>query len=923
MATTITRDVIESYLRCPYKGHLKTVGEQGTRSEYELLLAASREEAKRRACDIILARQAEGEVERNILLSPAALKRGAAFILNARLEDGDIALDFDGLKRLPGRSMLGNFHYAPVLFSPGRQGRKPQRAMLDVYGLLLAHLQGRRPSHGIVWEGKQCRRTRVRLTPNPRAAEHLLEELRKLRAADAPPRLVLNKHCRECEFRQRCRAAPVEKDNLSLLAGLSPKEVEEQGRKGIFTVTQFSYTFRPGRMKRVVEAGGRRHDPALQALAIRERTVYVTRRQPVPDAKVKVYLDVEGLPDPDHYYLIGLLVAEGDTCRRLSFWADRPAEEPAIWAAFLEALAGAGQDVALYHYGSYDACFLRRMAKRHGGDPGLLARIEARRVNVLSLTHGRVFFPVHENDLKSVAGYLGFHWSDPEPSGLQAIAWRLAWEATGDESLKRRLLDYNQDDCSALQRVVEVVRALGGDGSPGGAGAPTRVASVDDIKVPRTHKFCDPDYVLPAFNRITKCSYFDYQRDRVLFRTSPAVKKANRRKERRCRRAYKVNQVVEYGGPDRCPHCGSVLFGVRGHHSRLVVDLKPIGGGLKRWVTRHNAAGYCCRRCGGTWVPDGYHARLPIKCGRPPMFGRTLCGWAAYATVVLRQTTETTAEALTDLFGVVISRGEVSKLRSQAADFFRGTYDSLRAALRCGRLVHVDETWAKVKRANKRGYVWVFASPDTAVYVYSPTREGDTVRETLEGFKGVLVSDFYAVYDALDCPQQKCLVHLARDLNDDLVKRPFDEELKEQAGRFAALVQPIVEAIDRYGLKRRHLHKHKHDVERFFAVESAACYASESARHYRQRFLKYRGKLFTFLDHDGVPWNNNNAENAVKRFVSRRKVLGGTGAFTEAGFRDYLLLLSIYQTLRYRGASFWQFLVSGETDIDAFTASRR
>jgi hypothetical protein len=31
-------------------------------------------------------------------------------------------------------------------------------------------------------------------------------------------------------------------------------------------------------------------------------------------------------------------------------------------------------------------------------------------------------------------------------------------------------------------------------------------------------------------------------------------------------------------------------------------------------------------------------------------------------------------------------------------------------------------------------------------------------------------------------------------------------------------------------------------------------------------------------------------------------------------------LLSISQTLRYRKSSFWKFLLSGETDIAAFTA---
>ncbi len=67
----------------------------------------------------------------------------------------------------------------------------------------------------------------------------------------------------------------------------------------------------------------------------RERTTYVTQRQAVADAKVQFYLDVEGLPDPDRYYLIGLLVVEGESSRRHSFWADRPADEAAIWESFL------------------------------------------------------------------------------------------------------------------------------------------------------------------------------------------------------------------------------------------------------------------------------------------------------------------------------------------------------------------------------------------------------------------------------------------------------------------------------------------------------------------------------------------------------------------------------------------------------------
>ena len=72
---------------------------------------------------------------------------------------------------------------------------------------------------------------------------------------------------------------------------------------------------------------------------------------------------------------------------------------------------------------------------------------------------------------------------------------------------------------------------------------------------------------------------------------------------------------------------------------------------------------------------------------------------------------------------------------------------------------------------------------------------------------------------------------------------------------------------------------------------------------------------------DQIPWNNNNGENAIKRFAALRKILGT--AFSEDGIKGYMVLLSIAQTLRYRGGSFWRFLLSRETDLDAFTARKR
>ena len=49
MATKITRDVLESYLHCKTKAHLKLAGQQGSVSDYEALLVANRQEVRRQA----------------------------------------------------------------------------------------------------------------------------------------------------------------------------------------------------------------------------------------------------------------------------------------------------------------------------------------------------------------------------------------------------------------------------------------------------------------------------------------------------------------------------------------------------------------------------------------------------------------------------------------------------------------------------------------------------------------------------------------------------------------------------------------------------------------------------------------------------------------------------------------------------------
>lgn len=157
-------------------------------------------------------------------------------------------------------------------------------------------------------------------------------------------------------------------------------------------------------------------------------------------------------------------------------------------------------------------------------------------------------------------------------------------------------------------------------------------------------------------------------------------------------------------------------------------------------------------------------------------------------------------------------------------------------------------------------------------------------------------------------------------LNEELLKRPYDDGLKRLVADFAGLVKPIVETVEQRGLKKYFLRKHRVSVNRFYKRLAGGFGAGDAARKVVERLQRNRNRMFTFLDFDDVPWNNNNAEHAVKAFASLRRVIEGKA--TEKGLRDYLILLSICETCKYKCVDFLDFLRSGSTNIDEFAISQ-
>jgi predicted RecB family nuclease len=795
--------------------------------------------------------------------------------------------------------------YHPIIYLPHQKTTKHDKLLLAFFGLALSFEQKVEPTIGKLIIGDKLSSSSVKLPLLIKAAGKLEKEIARMMETKTVPPLRLNDHCKKCEFHAGCLTVAKERDDLSLLKGLSGKEIDSLNKRGIFTVTQYSYTFRPRRAKKMMIRKTVKHHHSLNALAIRTQTVYVAGKLELPTAPTRVYLDVEGIPEMSFYYLIGLIIDDGKNVTAHSFWANDKSEEGLIWKSFLEIMEHI-TDYALFHYGSYETKFIKQMGSEYGGKQELINTIRSRCFNVLSAIYGCIYFPSYSNDLKSIASFLGFKWSEIDASGLQSIQWRAQWDETRSEVLKQKLTTYNREDCSALQTVLNACEKIGNDPLSTLTSCPTKLA--DETKADKPLGiFKRNNFVFPELDRINSCAYFDYQQSRVYIRTNSEIKKRLRKANRKTRLTYKANCIVDISAVLCCPCCGEKKPRKYGNYSKLVYDLKLFDGGIKRWIVQYDYKRYSCKACRKTFSPD-------TESVAPHKYGRSLVAWTVNQNIARLQPYRVIADELREIFGYHFRDTLPFLFKQQMARECNRAYADLMHNVCTGSYLHVDET--DVNIMGLRGYVWVFANVESALYLFKPTREGAFLKELLGRFEGVLISDFYAAYDSLQCQQQKCLIHLIRDINECILKNPFDNELKDIGETFTRILVPIIESVDKYGLKRMHLHKYRHMVDRFLLMVDGGTYSSELAMNFQRRIMKYRDKLFTFMDYDGVPWNNNNAEHAIKQFVQLRRVIGGSS--TEKGIREYLILLSICETLRLRNASFLRFLISGATAIDEF-----
>ena len=657
-SAVVTNDNFVSFLHCKRKAFLLAAGTPGRPPDIEAVMIDLGHTYRRQALEAFLAPYREHDVLHDPPCLEVALKCLPQVIVNATASGDVLSSVIQAAELMKTTGPNGASVYAPVLFMLNETVSHADKLLLAFNALALSSVQGVLPPIGKIVHGNSYRVLKCKIEPLVGEVRKLVVQIQAAQAEGAAPRVTLNRHCNICQFRADCQRLAEEADDLSLLRGMSAQEVEKQRSRGVMTVTQFAYTYRPGSRGKRKTGKARKHDHALQAVAIRDKKVYVLDSPTVPRSRVALYLDMEGVPDRSFDYLIGLVAVVDDCTTTHCFWADDRTQEKEIWGACRRVI-NSFEDYTLYHYGQYEQRYLDRM-RRLTDEEGAatIDRIRARSCNMLAAIYSHIYFPTRYNGLKDVATFLGATWAAANASGIQSLAWRLAWETTGDETLKQQLIRYNLEDCLALRRVTEFVLTVCEGAARQKDDIGPIIASATDLQSVGGSHFGKIKFFCPELDHINKCAYSDYQREKVYVRTSPAVRKSLRRKQRVKGKSPKVNQEMMLPSPEVCPKCGGMDLKLhyKKNARKVVTDLKFTASGVKRWCVCYRSRHSKCLQCGQTFAAEGYRS-LGLS-----HFGSNLSKWVAYQHVALRQSGRDIALNLNDLFGYSFERGILSHI---------------------------------------------------------------------------------------------------------------------------------------------------------------------------------------------------------------------------------------------------------------------
>ncbi|OGW18274.1 MAG: hypothetical protein A3G93_06285 [Nitrospinae bacterium RIFCSPLOWO2_12_FULL_45_22] len=383
----------------------------------------------------------------------ALMQQGVDWIAHGVLFTNNFLGIPDLLEKVPGNSLFGTYHYRPVEIKSGRTRRKIYLLQTIFYVHILEIIQGRLPDHmGLILSDRRQRLIPVR--ENYPYFQQVLQEIEAIfQGQEVSP--FISSACQNCPWERTCVAEAWEREDISLIPGLSRQAKERLKNQGIIRISQLAHL--STRALRWFQQGSRGLSKRikLQAQALASSQTIQMKRFFLPEKKVEIFLDIESEYQRGIIYLIGVLVCQDGQEEYRCFVAKDPIEECRIWQEFLAFMAQWEDDFIVYHYHTYEPMVLKKLQVKYGGEEDLLQHILGNMADIHKFIKDHLVIPTRSYSLKEIAKWLGFSWSNHKANAHQSMLWYSLWLETAQQQYLDWAIEYNRDDCLATKVVKE------------------------------------------------------------------------------------------------------------------------------------------------------------------------------------------------------------------------------------------------------------------------------------------------------------------------------------------------------------------------------------------------------------------------------------------------------------------------------------
>lgn len=237
--------------------------------------------------------------------------------------------------------------------------------------------------------------------------------------------------------------------------------------------------------------------------------------------------------------------------------------------------------------------------------------------------------------------------------------------------------------------------------------------------------------------------------------------------------------------------------------------------------------------------------------------------------------------------GVTLSRATLANwIIRPSHEWLEPVYNTMKEHLITEPLIHADETVLQVlkepsRKATTESRMWVYTSgrspTPVVLFEYQPTRSGQHARRFLEGFSGYLQTDGYSGYNVVpDVIHCGCWAHLQRKFEEAIPSGADAKSSKAAIGydycnRLFAMEKNWVKLSDENRYEER-LKDAKPLLDEFWQWVSLLNPLQNSNLGKAVTYaLNQKESLSNFLLNGRIELSNNNAENAIRPYVTGRK----------------------------------------------------